>query len=472
MGNRAGSGTRVIAIAALGLSAVFLLSSARPVPRVAVPRTPELVRQILAQGPHQGECERCHTAHAGDQPEPQEHALIGPDDNTLCDGCHTTPWAGGSYAGTWLYAGSAHGSSSSMIWPGPDPPMRVESDAAGKCVNCHDPHGWTDASGTIPELLNAREESQCLTCHDGQPAATDIRTETLKPFRHPVEFSGRHTGPGESTPQDFGTTPINRRHAECVDCHDPHVARADQTRPAEPEASKTLLGVSRVEVVNGAPGAPPAYVFVPASDTLTATTEYALCFKCHSSWTTQPAGQTDLARVFNANNASYHPVEALGRNLAINPQAFASGWDVGSRTRCDDCHGSDLNLTRGPHGSIYRYILRQPYTASTASRAMASDELCFKCHAWEVYADPQSPLSALSLSRFNRPWAKKGHAEHTEMWNVTCYSCHDSHGSANQPHLIVTGRIPGLISYTATPTGGTCTPTCHASRIYDASGAP
>ena len=82
------------------------------------PRTPAHLLQVMADSPHGGECASCHTLHGSDLPTPQEHALTGPDDNTFCDHCHTTPWAGGSYAGTRSYDSSAHGSGSATIWPG------------------------------------------------------------------------------------------------------------------------------------------------------------------------------------------------------------------------------------------------------------------------------------------------------------------------------------------------------------------
>ncbi|MEK7330628.1 MAG: cytochrome c3 family protein, partial [Candidatus Eisenbacteria bacterium] len=357
--------TRLLTAVGLVSAALALTSFARP---RAVPRTPAMIGSILDQGPHAGECGTCHTQHAGDQPIAYEHALVGPDDNTLCDRCHVTAWTGGSYGGAWLYAGSAHGSSGDAVWPGPYPPARSEADAARKCLNCHDPHGWEDGAGVIPRLTLAREEALCLACHDGAPAAANIRADITKPFAHPsTTLGGRHTGPTESLSSDFAISPINRRHAECVDCHDPHVARHDAgLPPAPPAASKTLLGVSRVAVVNGAAGSAPSYRFIAGADTVSApVAEYQLCFKCHSSWTTQPAGQTDLARVLNPANLSYHPVEAQGRDATIDPAAFTAGWGPTAMTRCGDCHGSDLGISGGPHGSLYRYILKRPYTASS-----------------------------------------------------------------------------------------------------------
>jgi predicted CXXCH cytochrome family protein len=459
-------GKSVATLAAL-LAAGLLLVAAKPLHPY---RTPAGVTKLLALGAHAGDCNQCHSMHGGDAIAYQ-HALLGPDDNTLCDRCHDTPWAGGSYAGNWLYSGSSHGLSSRGVWPGPDPPARTELGAAGKCLNCHDPHGWDDGAGAIPGLALGREERLCLTCHDGSPATTNIGVELSKPYRHPVTtYSGRHTGPAESQPTDFGAAPVNNRHSECVDCHNPHVAAED--RPATPPApglSRVNLGTSRVLVHNGPAGMPPTYTFVPASDTLTAPiAEYQLCFKCHSSWTNQPTGQTDLALQLNPANASYHPVEAAGTDPTIQPGAFVPGWSASSLTRCGDCHGSDfVGATRGPHGSSNRYILRQPYTTTASSNLpTAPDELCFSCHSYDVYANPSSPAAIRAYSRFNTPGAGKGHAEHVGEQNVPCFACHVTHGAADQRHLLITGRSPGIQTFMETAGGGTCQPTCHGTESY------
>lgn len=431
-------------------------------------RSPENIRLTLAASPHQGLCDECHSAHSGSS-DAHPLALIGPDDNTLCDGCHTTPWKGDSYGGNWIYAGSAHGSSPSAIWPGPVPPARTSATAAGQCLNCHDPHGQSDADGVIPSLLVAREEGLCLTCHDGQPASTDIRSDLQKAFHHPVtEYTGRHAGASESSPTSFGASPLNNRHSECADCHDSHVARTDpQGGPLSPDAPKSILGVSRVAVINGGAGSIPTYTFVPGQDTLSSSpAEYQLCFKCHSSWTYQPGGQTDMALAFNPNNSSYHPVEAAGKNPGIHPLSFAGGMDATSIVQCGSCHGSDFGSVRGPHGSSYRYILKRSYTASSASHMTTSDELCFTCHSYDVYGNRNAPDPIRAYSRFNKPGADKGHAEHVGEENIPCYACHASHGSPDQKHLLVTGRSPGIMSYTETPTGGTCSPTCHSPQSY------
>jgi predicted CXXCH cytochrome family protein len=432
------------------------------------PRSTDGIRKLLAEGPHAGDCEQCHTTHGEDQSTVYPNALVSPDDNSLCARCHDTPWSGGSFAGDPLYRGTGHGASTRMVWPGPDPGARLEPDAATKCMNCHDPHGYSDGIGDIPQLELRREEKTCLACHDGSPAGSDIASEMRKPYRHPTtDFTGRHTGPNESNPSDFGTTPLNQRHAECEDCHNPHVSRDGGSAPTGSDASKFNLGVSRVTVLNGAAGSPPLYTFVPAADTLsTPNTEYALCFKCHSSWTTQPSGQTDFGLVLNPANPSFHPVEDVGRNDAISPLAFTPGWSALSITRCGSCHGSDFGSLQGPHGSTNRYLLRAPYVASAAERGMTSDELCFSCHVYDTYTNPNAGRTVLAASRFNPPGSAGGHALHVGAQRVPCYTCHTTHGSTTLPYLLVTGRTPGMIAYTRTVTGGTCTSTCHATQSY------
>jgi predicted CXXCH cytochrome family protein len=442
--------------------------AARPVP-LRPPRPRAALEKVLAEGPHAGECERCHTTHGDDAGIVYPNALAGPDDNSLCRRCHDVPWAGGSYGDDALYRGTSHGSSTRMVWPGPDPGMRVDVDAAGKCVNCHDPHGWTDSQGAIPMLTVQREEKLCITCHDGSPATRNVAGDFLKPYRHPTNtWTGRHAGPNEVQPANFGRTPIDNRHAECADCHNPHVSRDDGVQaPRGSDASKRTLGVSRVTVLNGTAGSPPLYSFVAGSDTLSApNAEYQLCFKCHSSWTTQPSGQTDLALVLNPANPSFHPVEAAGRNEGIAPMAFTAGWSASSIVRCGDCHGADFGGAAGPHGSIYEHLLRAPSPAGSSSRTMSSDELCFQCHSFDVYANSGSPDATRGLSRFNRPGAGMGHAEHVMDQRVPCYACHVTHGSTTQPFLLATGRFPGVSSYTTTADGGTCATNCHASRSY------
>ncbi|MBK5260455.1 MAG: hypothetical protein JJE51_12760 [Thermoanaerobaculia bacterium] len=415
-----------------------------------------------------GACAQCHESHGSRDGVPNggtfDHTLFRTDDETLCYECHTTPGAHEIYPGNLLWADSTHALSPAMYWPGPVPAERNASDA-GKCVNCHDPHGADDANGVIPSMLRLREETLCYGCHDGSPSK-DIKAQFARTYRHPVATTARHDATeGTSVdPARFGATPDNNRHAECADCHNTHVARADAIAPLAPEASQRIVGVARIEVLNGAAGTRPVYTWRGAGD-LSLASEYQICFKCHSSWTELPAVRSDHATLTNPNNPSFHPIQAEGKNRNIAPEAFANGWTWDRLVYCSDCHGSDDPFVRGPHGSSFPSILKASYPASPAPRTMVDSDLCFSCHRYDVYANAGSANATQQASRFNGPNGR-GHAFHIGEQQVPCYACHTTHGSTTRPSLIVTGRNPGITSYTQSAAGGTCTATCHGSQSY------
>lgn len=415
-----------------------------------------------------GECSQCHDEHASRDGVatggPFPYLLFAADDNALCATCHNISGSLSIYQGSVPYGNSSHGLSGSMTWPGPTPPGRSSSDA-GKCVNCHDPHGASDASGPIPAMTFAREEALCFGCHAGSPASTDVRSQFQKTSRHPIAVSGKHDEAEAGDPSRVAAAPVNNRHAECDDCHNGHVAQRDLSPPFPPSASNRLLGVSRIRVVNGPAGTKPTYAYSGPGDSVSPN-EYELCFKCHSSWTTQPAGQSDQALLFNPQNRSFHPIEASGKNLTIPPGAFAGGWDATRLVYCTDCHSSDDATVRGPHGSSYEHLVKKSYPAIAGAQASTSTDLCFDCHAYDVYANALAPDTTQANSRFNRPQTSEGHAFHVGRQGITCYTCHVSHGSVLQPALIATGRVPGIISYLPTTAGGACTVTCHGAESY------
>lgn len=425
-----------------------------------------------------GSCEQCHVQHGGGSPN--AFALFAPNINALCAtaGCHGAPAVNRIYQGPATYDGSSHATSTVVVWPGPDPtvdgsaPPAKRSGDAGKCVNCHTPHGSGDGMGLIPSQVFSREEKLCVVCHDGSPAAENVKADLAKTYRHPTgTITGRHDQAEDGTAARYGASPTNNRHAECVDCHNVHVARADAGPPAPPVASNRLLGVGRVAVTNGAAGMVPLYTYRGPAD-LSPAQEYEVCFKCHSSWTTLPAatpsGGTprDKALQFNPNNPSYHPVEAAGKNPNISASAFVNNWGPAKLMYCTDCHTSDSTALRAPHGSTYNYILKMDYRASGAQRTTAETDLCFDCHRYDTYANDRSTNTVKGYSRFNPPAFGKGHTFHVVQKRYPCYACHESHGSATLPHLLATGRSPGLVRYTQTATGGTCTPTCHEAESY------
>ena len=305
---------------------------------------------------------------------------------------------------------------------------------------------------TAPDYAT-EEEGFCYVCHDGSPATKNIQAEFAKGtnnnattpptiYHHPVVNSQKPTG----------------RSVECVSCHNAHVAQADAVAPTPPAAYASLMGVDRVSVTNGAKGTVPTYTFRSAADA-TPAKEYEVCFKCHSSYIAVPTGKTNMAVVFNPNDSSYHPVEAAGKNRNINALAFVNGWTWDKTMYCTDCHTSDNTAVRGPHGSTNRYILKKPYTASPNTRTMTRTELCFDCHKYATYDSTGSTING--YSRFN----SSGHRFHVVDKGYPCYACHTTHGAATLPFLLVTGRAPGLVSFSRTTSGfggGSCNATCHS----------
>jgi predicted CXXCH cytochrome family protein len=404
------------------------------------------------------QCSTCHEVHDAASADGSLMRLSAP--RAVCLDCHTLADTSATPAkhmlttdGRTLWPGGAYGTTF---------PAKTAAADQGSCGNCHQTHGWPDAANTAqryPSLLVDREQNLCYTCHDGTPVVKNVRASFGLGFAHPADtYTGRHSAAEAGTPAAYGTA---NRHSECTDCHDAHQAKGDAVAPSAPALSNRLRNVGGVQVANGAAGSTPSYTYVAS-----ATREYEVCFKCHSSWTTQPAGQSNLAVKLNANNPSFHPVEAAGRNTGINVNSFVAGWTDAKLTYCTDCHTSSDTGVRGPHGSAYRYLLKKPYTASSATRTMTSGEGCFDCHNYDTYANNAASNTVKGYSRFNPPAFSQGHTYHVGSRRYPCWACHDSHGST-LPHLIVTGRNPGLNSYTHTATGGTCAPSCHGTETYD-----
>lgn len=404
-------------------------------------------------GVPRGECAHCHggpaSGRAGGSDGRAHAGLFAPNDNALCTGCHGAP------AGAWLgereYAPGAHASSPGAAWPGPEPKGRPARDA-GKCVNCHDPHGVRDAGGVIPDLLRVRGAELCLTCHDGTPAA-DVATAFSKPFRHPLVTAPRPAPLSGST----GASTTGARAETCAACHNPHAAGEDPTPPRRPDASRALRGVSRVRVVNGLAGSPPVVSPVAAGEP-GAFAEHEICFRCHAG--TSPAAGIDVAVAFNPANPSFHPVEAPGRNRSIDRRAFVQGWGADHLVACSDCHGSDDEGSRGPHGSRYPRLLALRHVTELSDPQPLDTDLCFRCHAYAVYGDPHGGAD-LAASRF------PGHAAHAGRGHG-CWACHESHGSATLPSLLAQ-RSGGIAAYARDPGGGSCTVSCHLTTPPTAS---
>jgi len=396
----------------------------------------------------------------------------------------------------------------------------------GECGHCHEAHASQPGDTTLyPYTLFAREENACWACHDSTVTyAADTKSPiSLTPantatdyYKHPVSnlYSGFTPSShrwGESAASAFG---VGNRHAECTNCHDPHVAQNNGSAGVSTHTpggvngnrlSRALLGSTGVVVSSwqaaGQPFSGASYSFQTLTS-MTANYEWQICFKCHSTFTTLPtytvgsgsflagkitsttAGQVkeyrDAGQAYNPSNLSYHPVAAVGRNANIPAASFVSPWSTITTMYCSDCHSRAQGAAGGlgPHGSSNMHLLEGRQTLQVITPFVR--DLCLKCHRYETYVSGSDPATNTNF----RNGTNNLHNQHEN--NAPCYTCHDSHG-ANNPHLInfdmaEVSLLRGSLrtSYTmwetyppgsppATATGGACFLSCHKShdnKIY------
>nr|WP_279342883.1 cytochrome c3 family protein [Geothrix paludis] len=104
--------------------------------------------------------------------------------------------------------------------------------------------------------------------------------------------------------------------------------------------------------------------------------------------------ETDVAREFNPNNRSGHPVVASLNNYtgSYAPKALVqaqmlsgSPWvtNVGNQTMmCSDCHNTDGAAAQGPHGSANQFMLKGANSANWPNVTLQnfSTSWCANCH--------------------------------------------------------------------------------------------
>ncbi len=153
--------------------------------------------------------------------------------------------------------------------------------------------------------------------------------------------------------------------------------------------------------------------------TAEATYEYEVCYKCHA-WN-NPVRSPIVDRIFHNNNvadefstanASYHPVEAQGKNPDV--PSLLQPWNTTSLVYCTDCHSSEAGGVSGPHGSAYRPLLvRQYVTIDNTRESYEAYALCYGCH---------NRASILRADSFDL------HDKHIRGKRTPCSVCHDPHG--------------------------------------------
>ncbi|MHC4475455.1 MAG: cytochrome c3 family protein [Planctomycetota bacterium] len=344
------------------------------------------------------QCTTCHNAHDN----PYGHFLVMSNERSvMCVSCHNL----------YGWTNSVHEKSSASVGESGDDYLTGSgygTVADNGCGSCHRPH----SAGGHERLLHFdKSEDNCLNCHDGSVASTNLKPALAKTSRHGVRKYNRV--------HDLKESALSApRHVECVDCHNPHaVVKADAQAPTAPG------------VIRGVPG-----VTAQGSVTERVQYEYEVCFKCHGdnpsrieSSITRTITQTNTRLEFDTSNPSYHPVVSTG--VSRNVPSLKPPLTVARLIYCTDCHNSDgSSAPRGPHGSQYSYLLAYRYeTADFTQESESSYELCYKCHSRNsILGDESFPKHRLHLEA-----------------EVPCSACHDPHGissaqgtTTNNTHLI------------------------------------
>jgi predicted CXXCH cytochrome family protein len=380
------------------------------------------------------QCTTCHDPHDN---QFGDFLVMPNEESRMCTSCHDLKG--------WNTA--SHQSSTASIRSTGDPYLQssaYDTVRAMACGSCHRSHS---AGGHERLLHYAAEEDNCLNCHNGQVAQTNLVQDFLKFSAHDVKGYEEIHDPKESAV-------TMSRHVECVDCHNPHAA--DDSTGEAPIVSGVLKGVTGITSSGSA--------------TTEARYEYEVCFKCHAdnpdrvpSEITRQVTQTNTRLEFDPTNPSYHPVISAGTNPRV--PSLLPEYTPASIIKCIDCHSSDPSSSaKGPHGSHYPPLLAYRYeTIDGTQESPAAYELCYRCH---------SRNSILNDESF------KEHKEHIEK-GATCSACHDPHGisssqgsAQNHSHLInfdisIVGPDPktGRLEFEDLGTfRGRCYLTCHGEN--------
>lgn len=397
------------------------------------------------------QCTTCHDAHESPYKKFLKKDIMGQRDN-LCLTCHQKP--------DWV--GSGH-ESSSTYYPAR---QRVTMVKDYSCNACHEGHveegsQYLLRSGVDTGNQPAQEET-CFECHKAENlggvsydidnqfrkgkiggSAMDLTKSGHQPIITVQPKEGVLLDPGNAS---GGAQYVDTAHVECSDCHNPHRS----------VKGNTLKGAKGVDVNGNLVGAYTANTRDPH--------EYEICFRCHGdtyskvattpypdSTTIRPKGGSNKKREFNPNttgNTSFHPVAATGLNQSVklSSQLAFSGLSTASKIGCGDCHNNDetarvqglaskfestLTSPKGPHGSMYPYILRANYLATVGSPAGSglssynreNFALCYLCHDERAFA-----TSATDMTNFTKA-GKNLHAVHLNKTGgtgtfATCHECH------------------------------------------------
>ncbi|HWR73928.1 MAG TPA: cytochrome c3 family protein, partial [Nitrospirota bacterium] len=204
--------------------------------------------------------------------------------------------------------------------------------------------------------------------------------------------------------------------------------------------------------------------------------EYEICLKCHSdfAWGNNPPPAstggfgplTNQALEFGMNSTSFHPVaQATGRTAGVLGGMIGMLWTpIGMNTMfCSDCHTKEGDgMPTGPHGSIFPFNLRNPFTDQYGGRGggdaqkQQPGDLCFDCHDQNEYWDSTTNGKAMVGTGFYQNGTNVNlHTQHAwrawnsanNPWPYRCVNCHSRvpHGYYTKAMIVLDTDAPPYV---------------------------
>jgi len=469
------------------------------------------------------ECGSCHNPHVQNIDSSSDFLVIDNSESALCLACHNTVPSGtgmgmasaatasGSRTAATArnplanWRTSIHATATNRVVTQPslvgDAVRRTNKTATlgpytsmrrNGCLSCHVPHN------SAKVLLRGTDDQDCIVCHNGgtnvSPPAANVYAEMSLPK---ISHSGGTTVANNSHSAHESEVLNHNRHANCVDCHNPHTTKSvGMSFPSPPAIRPSQAGVVGISAMDG------RSVVYPANN------QYENCLRCHGASTgkanptvfgylplrlVSAADPLNILPEFSITTTSSHPVmhdrsspypqPSLRPNM-LDLDGRRQGRVMGTRILCTDCHNSDDNREfggsgpNGPHGSKYPHILERRYDMSQAPEpgltitnlnlppnlsTTGNYALCAKCH---------------DLSSVINNGSFKEHARHINE-GFSCSVCHTAHGMGSQVATVSGERMVNFDTNVVAPNGknpisykratSSCSLTCHG-HAHNATG--
>ncbi|MGK7346481.1 MAG: cytochrome c3 family protein [Candidatus Nitrospinota bacterium M3_3B_026] len=285
------------------------------------------------------------------------------------------------------------------------------SNRHAECTDCHNPHRiikkrlFTDTSApTAGDIAtHASDDTDHDTLNHTNIASGVLRgTFGVEPVYNDNDFNtdvnaniSFQEKQGVGSTSNVGDAWVTREYQICLKCHS-HYGYNDDNQP-DGSTIRPALGYA-----GGTPS---------GTNGMQNYTNQAREFNSPISHKGEVSQGNDGGAELNTNNhRSWHPVmRETGRTASVrgsmNPALFLSPWNnnIGGQTMyCTDCHGSNTALGTvapsagrvwGPHGSENNFLLKGVWDTSVGSSengGSGQDALCFRCHDYNNYANPNN----------------------------------------------------------------------------------